>query len=145
MKARSPARSDPRLEKVTEICLQLPEAEVQRHGSHAGFTVRKKTFAYFLNDHHGDGIVGITVKLPPGENASQIQIDPVRFYMPAYIGHRGWVGLRLDVGRVDWSEVGELIRMSYVLVAPKRLAGIVERAARDSGEEWPVRELKKRQ
>ena len=86
---------------------------------------KKKTFAYFLNDHHGDGIVGVLGKVLPGDNAALIKADPKRFHMPAYVGPRGWVGLRLDVGRVNWGEVEELARGSYQLVAGKMLAALV--------------------
>jgi hypothetical protein len=55
-------------------------------------------------------------------------VDPNRFYLPAYIGPRGWAGLRLDVGAIDWDEVGELVADSYRLVAPKRLAALIKGA-----------------
>jgi len=109
-----------RLRRVTEIALALPGAVRETMGAHAGFKVKKKVFAYFLNDHHGDGIVGIWCKVLPGENAALIAANPKRFYMPAYVGPRGWVGLRLDVGRVSWSEMKELVGMSYSLVAGKK-------------------------
>ena len=119
-------KEDRRLTRLTKICLALPEATRQIMGRHAGFYVRKKTFAYFLDDHHGDGIVGINCKVLPGDNTALIAADPARFYMPAYIGSKGWVGLRLDVGEIDWEEVGELVTHSYRLVAPKRLAASVK-------------------
>src|SRR5262252_1408467 len=112
-------KEDYRLRKLTKICLALPEATRETMGKHAGFSVRKKRFAYFLNDHHGDGIVGITRKVLPGDNTALIASDPGRFYMPAYVGSRGWVGLRLDLGEVDWEEVEELMTHSYRLAAPK--------------------------
>ena len=112
---------DPRLARVTSICLALPEATRNVMGRHAGFLVRKRTFAYYLDDHHGDGIVAVNCKVLPGDNTALIRANPERFYMPAYIGPRGWVGLRLDVGKVDWEEVKELVRGSYQLVAPKTL------------------------
>lgn len=115
-------KEDARLKRVSNICLAFPEAIRETHGTHASFLVRKKTFVYFLNDHHGDGIVSICCKVLPGDNASLIRSDPDRFYMPAYIGPRGWVALRLDAGEVDWDEVNELAFHSYLLVAPKRLA-----------------------
>src|ERR1017187_4295522 len=93
------------LARLTKICLALPEATRDVCGQHAGFLVRKKTFAWFLNDHHGDGIVAVSCKVLPGDNTALIAADPARFYMPAYIGPRGWVALRLDVGKVDWDEV----------------------------------------
>ncbi len=117
---------DRRLVRLTKICTAFPEASRDLHGSHAGFLVRKKTFAYFLNDHHGDGIVAVTCKVFPGDNKALIAAQPERFYMPAYIGPKGWVALRLDVGEVDWDEVAEMVSCSYRLVAPKRLAAMVK-------------------
>jgi len=118
-------KEDHRLTKLTKICLAMPETTRQMMGRHAGFHVRKKTFAYFLDDHHGDGIVGMNCKVLPGDNTALISSNPAKFYMPAYIGSKGWVGLRLDVGEVDWDEVEELVIHSYLLVAPKRLAAAV--------------------
>ena len=120
-----PAAEDRRLARLTKICLALPETTDDRHGSHAGFLVRKKTFAYFLNDHHGDGIVAVACKVLPGDNTALIAAQPARFCLPAYIGPKGWVALRLDVGEVDWDEVAELVACSYRLAAPKSLAAKV--------------------
>jgi predicted DNA-binding protein (MmcQ/YjbR family) len=116
---RAGLQEDERLVRFTKICLGFPQAEREVQGSHASFKIKKKTFAYFLNDHHGDGIVGVSCKVLPGDNAALIKADPKRFYMPAYVGPRGWVGFRLDVGRVNWGEVEELVRGSYQLVAGK--------------------------
>ena len=95
-------------------------------GSHAQFLVRKKTFAYFLDNHHGDGIVAFACKVLPGDNKALAQAQPNRFYLPAYIASKGWVAPRLDAGKVDWDEVRELLLGSYALVAPKRLAGLAK-------------------
>ncbi|HLK49633.1 MAG TPA: MmcQ/YjbR family DNA-binding protein [Bryobacteraceae bacterium] len=119
---------EPRLARVTKICLALPETRRELHGSHAAFLVRKKTFAYFLNNHHDDGIVSITGKVLPGDNNALVAAQPKRFYLPAYIGPRGWVALRLDLGKVDWNEVAELVQCSYRLMAPKRLASGVRKS-----------------
>ena len=116
---------DPRLDRITRLCLALPEATCERYGGHATFRVRKKPFAYFLDDHHGDGIVAIACKTEPGVNHSLIAEEPRRFYMPAYIGPRGWVALRLDLGPIDWDEVAGLIRDGYRRSAPARLAANV--------------------
>jgi hypothetical protein len=113
---------DRRLTRLTKIALALPEATRRIHGSHAAFLVRKKNFAYFLDNHHGDGIVAVTCKVMPGDNAALIAAQPKRFYLPAYVGPRGWVALRLDIGKIDWDEVRELLVCSYQLTAPKRLA-----------------------
>jgi hypothetical protein len=112
---------DRRLSRVSKICLGLPGAERQDSGSHATFLVRKKPFVYFLNDHHGDGIVSVACKVFPGDNKALAAAQPERFYLPAYVGPRGWVALRLDIGEIDWDEVGDLVRTSYFLIAPKRL------------------------
>jgi hypothetical protein len=110
------------LQRLTAIALALPEARCELSGPHASFRVRKKIFAYFLNNHHDDEIVGVTCKVLPGENAALAKAQPKRYYLPAYIGPRGWVALRLDFPRIDWPEVRELLLTSYLLTAPKRLA-----------------------
>jgi hypothetical protein len=120
------AEDDRRLARLMKICLALPEASVCRQGSHASFLVRKKTFAYFLNNHHGDGMVAAACKVLPGDNKALAAAQPERFYLPAYIASRGWVALRLDVGAADWEEVAELAMCSYRFVAPKRLAAAVK-------------------
>ena len=113
---------DPRLIRLSEVALAFPEAMRQTYGSHAQFLVRKKTFAYFLDNHHGDGIVAVTCKVLSGENNALAEAQPRRFYLPAYLASRGWVALRLDVGKVDWNEVRDLLAGSYLLIAPQRLA-----------------------
>jgi phosphoribosylglycinamide formyltransferase-1 len=120
---------DPRLTRVSDLALALPEATWVVKGSHAQFLVRKKTFAYFLNDHHGDGIVSVACKVLSGENKSLAESQPRRFYLPAYIASRGWVALRLNAGKIDWNEVKDLLVCSYSLVAPKRLADQVSEDA----------------
>ena len=129
MKAASqktkPPAEDRRLVRLTKACLALPESTRECHGRHASFLVRKRTFAYFLNDHHGDGIVAVACKALPGDNVALASAQPTRFYLPSYIGPRGWVALRLYVGPIDWDEVAELVAGSYMLVAPKRLAALI--------------------
>ena len=105
-----------------KICQALPEAMMEPAARHATFQVRKHTFAYYLNDHHGDGIISVCCKVLPGDNEALIAAHPAKFYMPAYIGCRGWVALRLDISGLDWKEVAELVVGSYKLVAPNRLA-----------------------
>jgi predicted DNA-binding protein (MmcQ/YjbR family) len=106
---------------VTAICGALPGAEHTDQGDHSIYRVRGKVFAYFLDDHHGDGIVSVCVKSERGENVDRARLEPERFYLPAYIGPRGWFGMRLDRGRVPWREVSEVVERSYRLTAPKAL------------------------
>lgn len=108
--------------RIAGICLCFAETSRKPMGDHAAFLVRKKIFAYFLANHHGDGITSVCVKVLPGDNGLLVASNPVRFYLPACIGRRGWVGLRLDRGKIDWGEVKELIAGSYLLTAPKTLA-----------------------
>src|SRR5580704_14711667 len=124
--ARTKSSEDPRLARLTEIALALPEATRQIYGSHAQFLVRKKTFAYFLDNYHGDGIVAVTCKVLPGDNKALAEAQPRRFYLPAYLASRGWVALRLDIGKIDWDEVNDLLMGSYALIAPRRLAEQIE-------------------
>ena len=107
--------------KVSAICLGLPAAERTIHGDHADFRVRGKVFAYFLDNHHGDGIVSICCKSELGQNLDRASRDPDRYYLPAYIGPRGWFGMRLDRGSINWKEVENVIQNSYRLAAPKTL------------------------
>ena len=113
---------DHRLKRLTKICLALPEAVRTIRGDHADFRVRKKVFAYFLNNHHGDGIVSVCCKSALGENVDRANREPDRFYLPAYIGPRGWFGFRLDGEHIDWSEVENVVELSYCLAAPRALA-----------------------
>jgi predicted DNA-binding protein (MmcQ/YjbR family) len=128
--AKAKPKVDPRLKRVKEICLELVETTTQRHGSHAAFLVRQKTFAYYLDNHHGDGIIAIACKVAPGDNQLLANAQPERFYLPAYIASRGWVALRLDRGEIDWEEVRELLQESYRRIAPKRLAANVSFVSR---------------
>jgi phosphoribosylglycinamide formyltransferase-1 len=118
---------DSRLARLTKICLALPEAARRDCGSHSAFLVRKRIFAYFLNDHHSDGIVSVACKALPGDNVALAAAQPARFYLPPYIGPRGWIALRLDRGKVDWDEVAELVNGSFRLIAPPRLVKLVKR------------------
>jgi len=114
------SHEDPRLTRLSEIALALPDATRRVYRSHAQFLVRKKTFAYFLDNHHGDGIVAVTCKVLPGDNKGLAEAQPNRFYLPSHIGARGWVALRLDVGKIDWDEVKELLSGSYALAAARK-------------------------
>jgi hypothetical protein len=119
------AVEDARLAELSRICLVLPEAERQQSGKHASFLVRGKKFVYYLDDHHGDGIVAVCCRAALGENVALAEADPERYYLPAYIGVRGWLALRLDRGATDWDEIAALVAHSYRLAAPKRLAALV--------------------
>jgi predicted DNA-binding protein (MmcQ/YjbR family) len=113
-------------ERVTELCTSLPEVEVEAGGgSHLGFEVRRRRFVWFLDDHHGDGRLALNCKGAPGESARLAEQHPDRFFVPAYLGSRGWIGLWLDAPEPDWDEVERLVVEAYRLAAPKRLAALL--------------------
>lgn len=114
-----------RRERLRAICLSWPEATC-RDGQHLKFEVRGRSFAYYLNDHHGDGKIVVECRVGPGENDMLARAEPDRYYIPSYLGPRGWVALRLDLPEVDWGEVTALAKGSYKLMAPKRLAAQVQ-------------------
>lgn len=107
---------------VQGIALDLPETQQADTGEHQVFKVRNKTYAWLLDNHHGDGILGLVVKAPSGMNQAMAESDPDRFYLPAYMTHIGWIGLRLDQPKIDLEEIRDLILESYRLIAPKTLA-----------------------
>jgi hypothetical protein len=113
------------LTKISKMCANLPETKREIMNSHAAFTVRGKRFAYLLDNHHGDGILALCFRGSAGEQQMWIDLDAKRFYKPAYIGAQGWVGLRLDIGAMNWSEVEARLVSSYRLAAPKTLAAKV--------------------
>lgn len=126
--------ADPeRRSRLIEIAAPLPEAshaESGRESEHITFKVRKKTFAYYLNDHHGDGRIALECKATPGMQDMLVASDPVRFYVPPYLGSSGWIGLRLDLDEVDWDEVEMFLTESYRMQAPKGLAALLDPPAR---------------
>ena len=114
------------LEQVRTICLGLPEvSERLSHGAPSFFIRGKKSLAMFHDDHHGDGELGIWCPAPPGVQSQVVETEPERFYVPAYVGHRGWLGMRLDRDP-DWGEVAEVIREAYRTVAPKKLIALLD-------------------
>jgi hypothetical protein len=111
------------LAKVRDLALALPEAqETTSHGA-PGFKIEDgRFFAYFWNDHHGDGEVAVIVKTS-GEEEQAMLIDhqPDACFRPAYLGSSGWVALRLDRAETDWDQVADRIATSWELAAPRRL------------------------
>lgn len=114
------------LGRVRELALALPEAdEVTSHGMPCFGIVKGKKFAYFTQDHHGDGKTALLVKISGAdEQAALIEMDAGRYYRPAYFGD-GWIGIRLDLGNTDWDAIGDWLRKSWLAVAPKKLAGLM--------------------
>lgn len=105
---------------VRESCLWLPEAEeFLSHGS-PNFRVRGKTFATYVVNHHGDGRVALWLNALPGSQELHVRADPKHFFVPPYVGPRGWLGVILDRG-LDWNRIAGLVREGYEKVAPPQL------------------------
>lgn len=109
--------SDGWLDRLRAICLTLPEAVEAGGVGDPSFTVRKKIFAM---QHRFEGRPSMWCKAPPGAQAALVDADPERFFVPPYVGHRGWVGVWLDVEQ-EWDAIADLIERSYRMTAPKRL------------------------
>src|ERR1700691_2244017 len=121
MMAKATAKAKPKgehplLRRLSKICLSLTEAGRRDRNDHADF----------LNNQHGDGNYPVCCKSALGENVDRPWREPARFYLPAYIGPRGWFGLRLDRGAINWSEVENIVELSYRLVAPKTLLRVLD-------------------
>jgi len=109
------------LKRCAACVASLPEVTIEHTNEHAAFVVADKKFAWFLNNHHGDGIVCICVKVEPELKETLIDMDPAKYLRPAYISRFGWLSIRLDTGAIDWSEIAQRLANSYRIVAPKRL------------------------
>ena len=109
------------IERLRPICLGLPEAVEKEAWGDPTFRIRDKIFAM---EKRGDGRVSVWCKAPPGSQEVLVGADPELFFVPPYVGHKGWVGMRLD-REPDWDEVARFVTRSYRLIAPKKLAALV--------------------
>jgi predicted DNA-binding protein (MmcQ/YjbR family) len=114
--------TDP-ISRIRSLCMALPEAVEQPFGGHTApsFRVCDKLFVTTYEDG-----TAMTCKAPPGVQQALVGSDAARFFVPAYVGHKGWVGARLDVEQ-DWDEIAELIEDSYRMIAPGRLLALLDR------------------
>jgi predicted DNA-binding protein (MmcQ/YjbR family) len=112
------SRPDSPAARLRKICLALPEATEQEAWGDPTYRVRGKIFAM---EKRGDGRLSVWFKAPEGSQAVLIGADPETFFRPPYVGHKGWVGMRLD-RKPDWDEVAKLIARSHRMTAPKKLA-----------------------
>jgi hypothetical protein len=106
---------------VRALCLAFPSTEeLQSHGSPNYRVVGGKIFATYVTNHHGDGRIALWLKMPTGAQADYVHQEPRHFFVPPYVGPRGWLGVRLDT-RLPWPRVRELVRMAYEATAPDKL------------------------
>jgi hypothetical protein len=119
------------VERIRELCLALPETTERLSHGHPTFFVRgKRSFLTVLDNHHHDGRFAIWCAAEEGVQAMLVEADPERFFRPPYVGHRGWLGVRLDRG-VHWDELAGIVEDAYAEVAPPTL---VESAVRRDTE-----------
>jgi hypothetical protein len=106
------------VERLRKLCLGLPEAVERETWEEPTYRVREKIFAM---QHHGTtGTLAVWCKGGPGVQEMLVNGEPDRYFVPPYLGHKGWIGIRLE-GEIDWDEVEDLVIESYRLIAPKRL------------------------
>ena len=109
------------LTRIREICLGLPEtSERLSHGAPTFFVRGNRAFLMVLSNHHGDGRFAVWCAAPDGMQRLLVEADPERFFVPPYVGHRGWLGVRLDRG-LDWDELAGIVEDAYAEVAPPKL------------------------
>ena len=110
--------------RALRICMALPEAWEQEAWGEPTWRVRKRMFAMFAADHHGDGRVALWCNAPVGVQQMLLRAEPEKCFVPPYVGVNGWVGIVLD--RVDDAELRELVMQSYCMVAPRKLQALVD-------------------
>jgi hypothetical protein len=110
------------LERIRAVCLALPEVtERPSHGAPTFFIRGKRSFAMVLTNHHGDGRFAIWCAAPDGMQQLLVDGAPDRYFVPPYVGHRGWLGVHLDRS-TDWEEIAGLLEDAYLEIAPPKLA-----------------------
>ncbi len=113
-----PALARATLERLSKLCLALPGATCEASKREATFRVKKKPFAYFLDNYHRDGVVSVCARLPVKDQARLVAKEPARYYTPAYFGPKGWLGIRVDARKADWKDIEARVRASYEATAP---------------------------
>jgi predicted DNA-binding protein (MmcQ/YjbR family) len=112
------------IERLREICLSLPEAVEKPFGGHTAPSFRVRDKLFLMTSEDGRSMM---FKAAPGVQEALVASDPKRFFVPAYVGHKGWVGAWLTAEQ-DWQEIAELIEDGYRLIAPKRLVARIPRS-----------------
>jgi hypothetical protein len=106
---------------IRRLCLAFPETEeILSHGA-PNFRVRGgKVFAAYAVNHHGDGRIALWLNVPDGVQNGLVRAQPKIFFVPPYVGPRGWLGVRLERG-IGWKRIAQLVRLAYERVAPLQL------------------------
>ncbi len=120
---QGPARKLPageeHIRRVRRLCSALPETTEKLSHGEPTFFVKKKVYAMFVNNHHDDGHIAVWVPVPSGAQANLLKTEPGKFYLPPYVGVRGWVGIELD--QIDDEELAAYLLEAWRLIAPKKV------------------------
>lgn len=116
-----PARRASVLARIREVCLSLPETtERLSHGAPTFFIREKRAFVMYMDNHHDDGRLALWCAAPEGMQEALVGDSPDQYFVPPYVGHRGWLGVRLD-RKLGWNEIAGAIEDAYLAVAPAKL------------------------
>ncbi|MEP7272388.1 MAG: MmcQ/YjbR family DNA-binding protein [Acidobacteriota bacterium] len=124
--AISPESRIEHLARVRHICLALPEAEEKEAWGSPTFRVKKKLFAMFVSNHHGDGRIALWLKAAPGVQAMLVEADPEKFFVPPYVGPGGWIGVHLNKNSDE--EVRSHVVQAYRQIASPKLIAQLEQS-----------------
>jgi hypothetical protein len=119
--------SEVHLERLRKICFRLPETTERLSHGEATFFVKKRVFAGYSDNHHGDGRISVWLPAPPGMQEMLVESEPATFFRPPYVGHKGWIGVVLD--NIKDEDLEFYIRNGWRLVAPKKLQAILDAEA----------------
>src|SRR5437667_12505354 len=116
-KGRGGARRSDRgpLERLRAICLALPDTIEKIAWGEPTWRIRGRLFAQLDDHHHGAEHLAVWLPAAIGVQQLVVKSDPVRFFVPPYVGPRGWIGVRLE-GGTDWRLVKSLVQDAYALV-----------------------------
>jgi predicted DNA-binding protein (MmcQ/YjbR family) len=115
------------IERLREVCMAYPEAVEKPFGGHDApcFRIRDKMFAMVSTGADGSNL-DVWMKAEPGAQDVLVRGDPVRFFIPPYVGSKGWIGVRLDTADTPWGIIADLVNDSYRMIAPKRLLKLLD-------------------
>lgn len=121
---KGPAKKNPageeHIRRVRRLCVALPETTEKLSHGEPTFFVKKKVYAMFANNHHDDGHIAVLIPVAPGAQAVMIRTEPQKFFMPPYVGVRGWIGIDLD--QIDDDELANYLLEAWRLIAPKEMS-----------------------
>jgi hypothetical protein len=114
------------VDRIRKICLAFPEVtERPSHGAPTFFVKNKTFLTVWPNGHHDHTFPHLWCAAPRGAQEMLIADDPERIFRPPYVGHRGWIGVRLD-GKPDWKQIEDLCEDAYRTVAPARVVALLD-------------------